>query len=394
MPAGAGAFLRERNGKFVVTVRVIGADGRRATESRTFATRPAAVEWKDAQRAAIQESRGSQRRVGEAIDAYERHLEHEGHRQAAETVRRLRSFFAGEEATPIGDLTAHSCGRIYEAVTKRKATIWKGAGDERRLVELDRPIASTTHRGMLTHSKTFLGWCVERRWLKANPLGSVKPKGELKHGKRQLRIDEARKWRDEALRQAMKEPGAVAALCALVLGLRATEIVTRQVRDLDDQGRLLWVDDIGDFTTKTAAGRRTVVVVPSIRPFLRRLAKGQQPDALLFGVDKRGRPHTRSWVLWWVKRICEDVEVPVVGSHAMRGLLSTLARLRGLEVDVIADMLGHAGTEVTRRSYIDPRASARADQSASMRVLEGRRGSTKGSTTGRAAKRARPASRR
>lgn len=41
----------------------------------------------------------------------------------------------------------------------------------------------------------------------------------------------------------------------LTMGLRASEIVSRRVRDLDDGGRMLWVED-----TKTVAGNRTVAV--------------------------------------------------------------------------------------------------------------------------------------
>jgi hypothetical protein len=37
------------------------------------------------------------------------------------------------------------------------------------------------------------------------------------------------------------EEGAAAAMLALLLGMRATEITARVVRDLDDEGRLLWI---------------------------------------------------------------------------------------------------------------------------------------------------------
>ena len=49
------------------------------------------------------------------------------------------------------------------------------------------------------------------------------------------------------------DTGAVAAMMALLLGMRATEIVSRVVRDLDDNGRLLWIP-----TAKTEAGKRTL----------------------------------------------------------------------------------------------------------------------------------------
>jgi hypothetical protein len=56
---------------------------------------------------------------------------------------------------------------------------------------------------MLAAAKTFFRWCVmEKKWLARNPLDAVKGIGKVRHGKEQLRIDEARKWMVEAHRQA------------------------------------------------------------------------------------------------------------------------------------------------------------------------------------------------
>jgi integrase len=74
------------------------------------------------------------------------------------------------------------------------------------------------------------------------------------------------------------EAGAVAAMMALLLGMRATEIVSRVVRDLDDDGRLLWIPD-----SKTDAGKRTLHVPELLRPYLARLAANQKAEARLFG---------------------------------------------------------------------------------------------------------------
>lgn len=70
----------------------------------------------------------------------------------------------------------------------------------------------------------------------------------------------------------------MAALLALVMGMRANEIVSRVVRDLDDDGKLLWIPD-----SKTEAGRRTLQVPELLQPFLKELAEGKSPEAKLFG---------------------------------------------------------------------------------------------------------------
>lgn len=78
----------------------------------------------------------------------------------------------------------------------------------------------------------------------------------------QLRIDEARRWQVKAIGFADQgEEGAVAAMMSLVMGMRASEIISRVVRDLDDEGRLLWIPE-----TKTEAGKRTLPVPEFLQP--------------------------------------------------------------------------------------------------------------------------------
>ena len=99
-------------------------------------------------------------------------------------------------------------------------------------------------------------------WLARNPLDEVVGVGKRRHGKAQLRIDEARRWQAKALELADQgEAGAVAAMMSLVMGMRASEIVSRVVRDLDDDGRLLWIPE-----TKTEAGKRTLPVPEFLQP--------------------------------------------------------------------------------------------------------------------------------
>jgi integrase len=159
---------------------------------------------------------------------------------------------------------------------------------------------------------------------------------------------------------AAGEAGAVAAMMTLLLGMRASEIVTRVVRDLDDDGHLLWIP-----TAKTEAGRRTLRVPDVLRPHLQRLAADLQPDALLFG------QHWRDWPREWVQRICQRAGVPMVTAHGMRGLHSTLAMEAGVTGHVVAASLGHERVTTTVQSYAKPEAVAGAQQRRALRVLAG-----------------------
>jgi integrase len=154
----------------------------------------------------------------------------------------------------------------------------------------------------------------------------------------------------------------VAALTSLVMGMRANEIVSRVVRDLDDEGRLLWIPD-----SKTEAGRRGLQVPEFLRPHLLGIAEGKSPEAKLFG------EHWRDWVRKWVQRICEAAAVPVVTAHGMRGLHSTLAVAHGASAQVVAASLGHESSTTTMQSYVKPEAASGAQQKRVMTVLDGGR---------------------
>ena len=64
-------------------------------------------------------------------------------------------------------------------------------------------------------------------------------------------------------------------MMSLVMGMRASEIVSRIVRDLDDDGQLLWIPG-----TKTEAGKRTLPVPAFLQPYLRDIVRGEEADRL------------------------------------------------------------------------------------------------------------------
>ena len=122
------------------------------------------------------------RTIDEAINDYEVHLRDVKQNKPASctaTAWRLRRFFV-ETDLMLRKLTPDRCRKLYEqlATTPSERT--------------GKPLAPDSHRNLLAEAKTFLGWCTtEQRWLKANPLIEVVGRGRRRHGKPQLRIDEA-----------------------------------------------------------------------------------------------------------------------------------------------------------------------------------------------------------
>lgn len=324
--------------------RLVVRDERGAESFVTYATKDEAEQVK---RALERELSGtSSRSIADALDAYEvylRDVKQNKPTSVRTTLIRLRTFFVDEELALL-DLTPKRAAALYLNLSKAQAT--------------------DSHRNTLAEAKTFLRWCVQQKWLAANPLAEVIAVGKRRHGKPQLRIDEARRWLTVAGELAGQgDEGAIAAMVTLLLGLRCSEVVSRVVRDLDDGGRLLWIPD-----SKTPAGRRTLEVPEQLRPHLLALAEAKLPAALLFG------QHWRDWPRKQVQRICALAKVPTVCAHAMRGLHSTLAVEAGTTPHVVAASLGHESPSVTLRSYVAPGSAEQAKARRVLTVLHGGRG--------------------
>lgn len=137
---------------------------------------------------------------------------------------------------------------------------------------------------------------------------------------------------------------------ALLMGMRASEILRCAARDIDDRGRLLWIP-----VSKTMSGRRVLAIPVVLRRHLLRASTGQSPLARLF-------PHRREWLYKWVRRICDLAGTPLVCTHSLRGLHATLAIDAGVSPPAVASALGHASARATLLSYADASTVAHARQ--------------------------------
>lgn len=288
-----------------------------------------------------------------ALDRYEVYLRSDKGDKAKSvycTTHCLRSFFLDREAY-LSDLDGETCQRYYDELTQKKS-------------RLGKPLAVDTHRNILSQTRSFLTWCVKKKkWLDENPLAEVEGKGKRRHGKAQLRVTECRLWLKKAVELAETgDVGAVAAMMTLLLGMRASEIISRVVRDVDDDGRLLWIP-----ASKTPAGRRTLEVPGLLVPYLAKLAEGRPAQDSLFGC------HWRDWPRKQVARICSEAKVMRVTAHGMRGAHATLATERGITGHVVAAALGHESCSTTYQSYAKPESVATAQQQRVLTVLEGGR---------------------
>lgn len=231
-----------------------------------------------------------------------------------------------------------------------------------------KPREAATHRFYLRLAQGFFGWAVRRGYLILNPFKDVQPVGRVSAGKPQLRIEEARPFAETAFR-LFDETGDVLALACvmpLYLGLRASEVLRRRVRDVDCGGSLLWID-----AGKTRNARRNLKVdAPELQQRLTKLASGRAPDEPLFGMGSTGQPRRRQSLHSAVRRICKSASVPLVCPHSLRGLWATVSVESGAATSAVAAALGHGSFAVTARHYAQPEAVAGARSARVMELLD------------------------
>ena len=278
------------------------------------------------------------RTIGHALEEYAeeaKRLRGMAQQTATHIYRTLCAFLPTEAA--LTAITPERAAKLYAAETERVSN--RGT-----------PVAVDTHRLMLKRARTFLRWAKERGYVRDNPFEAVKPVGKCRAGKPQLRIDEARKFMKVALAAAQAgDDLAVGVLMLLLLGLRASEVMYRPVRDVDDQGRVLWIS-----RGKTKNARRRLNVPDVLQPLLRKLTEGKAPEAWLFGTTRSGRPKFPAYLALKVQDFCVKAGVPVVCPHSLRGLHSTLALEAGATANLVASALGHSSFAITARHYADP----------------------------------------
>jgi integrase len=255
-------------------------------------------------------------------------------------------------------------------VAYRLKALLQTTGRDRRLADLSSAIArqlfaaraaktkGETQRGELVTASAFARWCVQQGWLKTDPFEGLAPARSRTRGKPQLRIDEARRLL--AVMMEESSPASIGAAMTLLMGLRASEVTKRAVRDVDDGARVLWIE-----RAKTRAGDRHLEIPELLRAPLAELCAGRPANALIF-------PGDRHWLGYHVRRLCKVAKVPELPPQAMRGTWSSIAA-EATPVDQVARALGHVGPTITRQHYLARGAERAGQQQRALRVITGGR---------------------
>ena len=262
------------------------------------------------------------------------------------TAARLRSGGAtpatiADQAARVRHLLAPVLDLRLNELTERKATaIYERATTEPTL-KTGRPLSAASHRFYLSIASYMWKWAQKQGYAKENPWAEVEPIGRVSSGKPQLRPAEARRFAQLAEQEAVAGSSvALAALCCLSLGLRASEALGLTGRDLDTEAGEVYVSG-----TKTKAARRRLKVPPYLSALLARFAATCQPTDRLCLASRQGLHRA-------VVMMCARAGVPRVCIHGLRGTHASLAVSGGASVEAVARVLGHTSTKMTLSHYI------------------------------------------
>ena len=285
--------------------------------------------------------------VLEALTAYEADLRTRqrkpGSRTAETAIGRIRSVLVrkptanADLATITGEIGVDDARALWSAYRARTT-------HSKRTPSADSQINT------LKALHAFWAFLVVSKWGKIDIWAAIEVKEPHKAGKPRLRKDDARALNTLALKRANEgDEGAILTLMALVLGLRASEIVDRVVGNIDAGGTELIIED-----AKTEAGNRTLMLPELLQPLVAKLAAGKARGDRLFG------DRNRHWAYREVLKLCADAGIERVTPHGLRGTASSIAQTAGMLGNVVAQSLGHTSYATTKRHYTDPSAPANA----------------------------------
>jgi integrase len=254
---------------------------------------------------------------------------------------------------------------IFADCMARPVRYVQGRGAE--LYKAVQPNRSATyHQHILLVASLWAKWCLDQKWLRANPFATVKPVGRKVHGadKVQLTRNESRQLLTYCLDHA-DNPECVLTYAYLMLGTRSSELTKRTIRDLDDDGRVLCIK-----RSKTPRGTRNLELFEPLTSMLLAIAGKRSPDAFLFEREDGSRWTTQKvWTA--VRRVCKSAGVTIVGPQALRRSFSSMAVPLAGVGPMLAAQMGHTSASVTTRSYIDPNVARGAQVERNFKVYEG-----------------------
>lgn len=244
----------------------------------------------------------------------------------------------------------------YERDTSRLLNMFpdKELGDftDGDLLHVAKTFPAASRRVRMAAYRSWFKWAVQTRRIKHNPMDLL-PNIKRTPQKAIVVFTEA----EEARLVDLPNPDGVLMAILFETGLRKAEASNLRARDINlEEGRLI-------VRAEGAKGSKERVV--PIYPFLERkladffLTDPLDPNEYLWYDRPGGRPAIRrvkplvpsAYHRWW-ERCLREADVQYRKPHTSRHTFATRWRNRGLGIDDIQDLLGHASISTTKDMYV------------------------------------------
>lgn len=267
--------------------------------------------------------------------------------------------------------------RIDKLSTRQLQAFVNSMAQEGANMRNGKPLAPKTIRHHLSLISDIYSYAVRMDMVSDNPCSRVViPKGEVKE--KEIYTQEEMM---QLLELLMKEPLKYRTFFFLIAysGFRRSEMLGLEWKDIDWENNLIsvrrtsnYVPKIGIYTdtTKTRYSQRTIKLADEIMDMLREWQDEQAQQALAMG-DKwvetdriftrpDGRPLDTNGPYSWLKKLCEENELPFYGIHTFRHFTASSMIAGGMDVATVSGALGHANVSTTLNVYTHQFQTAQA----------------------------------
>lgn len=231
-----------------------------------------------------------------------------------------------------------TCKKIAEAINKRYTDM--GIYDIRLFLikEMERGVSARTRENTRANLSAFFQWMTREQIIPKNPMASLKPikyADEIREAFSSVEID--------ALRSACntkKERAIIEML--LSTGVRVSELVGMKVTDIDKDNLRVHV-----INGKGQKERITYTTPVAIKHLISYLEDRKEKNSEMLFYNKDHQPLNAGGVRYIIRKIAKRANIEDAHPHRFRRTFATNLSKRGMEIQEIQRLMGHANINTT-----------------------------------------------